>query len=181
MADDAGPRPLVQILADQGDRVAGYLYALGADPPQVEDVVQEVALAAAASAEQPESPLAWLLVVARRRFQDALRRAKVRRRTEQPITELVEAVELAMAEPDPGADAGDGAEVAALRACLERLAPRAREAIDLRYWKGLGPDAIAASMGWSEAAVRVALSKARKAIETCVRRALRGGEDGDAT
>lgn len=179
MAEEAGQPSLASLVAAHSDRIAGYLYAIGAEPAQVEEVVQEVALAAAASQDRPDEPLAWLLAVARRRFIDLLRRSRSRSRREQPIGALADAVVEAMAEPDAGLDAGGEAEVAALRRCLARLAPRARGLLDLRYWQGLGTEAIAMAIGWREPAVRVALSKARRAVEACVRRALAGGEAGD--
>ncbi len=173
MSDDGSSRPLSWSLLKHRERVSSYLFALGARQSEVEEVIQEVALAAATSGNSPDVPLAWLLTVARRRFIDLLRSSQLRRRREQPIDELSEAVAEALAETETELERGPEAEITALRACLARLAPRARELIELRYWHELESAEIARRMAWSEPAVRVALSKARRAIEECIRRALR--------
>lgn len=174
-ATDGTPRPepsaLEKSLVDHHARIFGYLVVLGADHAQAEEVIQEVAVsAAAARATVPDSALAWLLTTAQRRFVDLLRRTQVHRRHEQPVAELANAVEAALAETDDDEESSDSTfEITALRRCLGRLAPRAREIIELRYWQGLPSSDIAARIGWSDATVRVTLSKARRLLETCVR------------
>ena len=170
MDDDTPRTPLAQALVEHLDRLHGYLLVLGADKGQAEEVIQELALSVAdAGDEQPDNALAWLLVAARRRFVDLLRRGTVRRQRELPVDGLLLAVEEALAE-EPEEDAMDDTDVDALRRCLGRLAPRARELIDLRYWGNLPSADIAKRLGWGDAAVRVALSKARRALETCMNR-----------
>ena len=55
-----------------------------------------------------------------------------------------------------------------LLACLERLAPRAREIVRLRYHEEQEPQEIARQLRWSPAAVSVALSRARQLLRSCV-------------
>ena len=57
-----------------------------------------------------------------------------------------------------------------LAGCIGELAPRAHEAIQLRYMKALRPPEIARTMGWTTDAVHVVLSRARVALRECVSR-----------
>ena len=63
----------------------------------------------------------------------------------------------------------------ALRECLRKLAPRARELVMLRYHGELGSQEIATKLSWKEPAVRVALSKARVFLRDCVQGQLAKG------
>jgi RNA polymerase sigma-70 factor (ECF subfamily) len=61
----------------------------------------------------------------------------------------------------------------ALEQCLKRLAPRAREILELRYSdEHLPPPEIASRLSWTVGAVHVALSRARKFLQECTRRRL---------
>jgi RNA polymerase sigma-70 factor (ECF subfamily) len=167
------PSPLEQGLIEHRERIVGYLLVLGAGQAQAEEAIQELAVdLARARDERPDSVIAWLLTAARRTFIDLLRRNAVRHRRELPIGELTEAIEAALGESDDeDGGASDEAEVEALRRCLKRLAPRARRLVELRYWDGLPSAEIAERLAWSDASVRVALHKARRALEACVRHA----------
>jgi RNA polymerase sigma-70 factor (ECF subfamily) len=59
--------------------------------------------------------------------------------------------------------------VAILQSCLERLTPRVRELVRLRYHSGRMPEQIAPAVGWTANAVRVALTRARSALRDCMR------------
>ena len=61
-----------------------------------------------------------------------------------------------------------------LAACLEKLAPQARRAMALCYRDAHGPAEIAALMGWTAGAVKVALSRARAVVRECIERRLTG-------
>jgi RNA polymerase sigma factor (sigma-70 family) len=166
---------LSQALVTHLGRIQGHLLVLGADRTQAEEVIQELAVSAASAAGDGEvitEPLAWLLTAARRRFIDLLRRSTVRRQRELPVEGLSLAIEDALAEHPEEEDSMAELEVATLRRCLARLAPKARELINLRYWSNLSPLAIAERLEWGDASVRVALSKARRTLEECMRRAL---------
>lgn len=60
--------------------------------------------------------------------------------------------------------------VTALRRCLQELAPKARELINLRYHAGKLPEQIAGEVGWTANSVRVALTRARNALRECLQR-----------
>jgi RNA polymerase sigma-70 factor (ECF subfamily) len=55
-----------------------------------------------------------------------------------------------------------------LQKCLNRLAPRAREIVWLRYHNAKKPKEIALVMGWTSNAVNVALTRARTFLRECV-------------
>jgi RNA polymerase sigma-70 factor (ECF subfamily) len=59
-----------------------------------------------------------------------------------------------------------------LAICMEKLAPQARRAIELRYQQSHNPPEIARVMGWTTGAVKVALSRARVVLRECVERQL---------
>ncbi len=64
----------------------------------------------------------------------------------------------------------------ALRECLNRLAPKARELLQHRYHDEWDATKIAQQLGWNEPSVRVALSKARAFLKGCVQTQLTRGE-----
>ena len=56
----------------------------------------------------------------------------------------------------------------ALDRCLEKVAPRSRELLWRRYSRRQNSDEMAAGLGMTAAAVRVALTKARAFLRDCV-------------
>jgi RNA polymerase sigma-70 factor (ECF subfamily) len=62
--------------------------------------------------------------------------------------------------------------------CVERLPPRQRQIVQLRYRDRKPLAKLAAEIGWKSEAVKVALSKIRKALLECLRaKHLIGGVD----
>jgi len=55
-----------------------------------------------------------------------------------------------------------------LAKCMEELAPKAREAVELRYQQAHRPPEIATRLGWTVESVHVALSRARVFLRDCV-------------
>jgi RNA polymerase sigma-70 factor, ECF subfamily len=55
-----------------------------------------------------------------------------------------------------------------LSTCVGGLAPKARQAIELRYMQAHRPPEIARLMGWTVDAVHVALARARVFLRDCV-------------
>jgi len=60
----------------------------------------------------------------------------------------------------------------ALKGCLEKLPPRRRELLGLRYWRGLSIKELAVRRGQEESAVYTALSRVRKTLERCIRHSM---------
>jgi len=65
-----------------------------------------------------------------------------------------------------------GPRTEALKKCLGKLAPKAAELIRRRYHLGEMPEMIAERIGWTPSAVRVALTRARQSLRTCVDRTM---------
>ena len=70
----------------------------------------------------------------------------------------------------------DDERLAAIRHCVEQLAPRSREAMDLRYSQSLPPSEVAGRMQLGLQSVHVMLSRARAAVQQCAERVLRRGK-----
>jgi len=64
-----------------------------------------------------------------------------------------------------------------LRECLDKLTARVRTIIDLRYHGRQSLEEIATSLSWKSASIKVALSRARRALADCVDRKLRLEEE----
>ena len=80
---------------------------------------------------------------------------------------LSEAAIDALADEAPMGDL-TGVREEALSLCLEKLAPKSRELLWRRYSGRQDSDEMAAGLGMTSTAVRVALSKARAFLRDCV-------------
>ena len=66
-------------------------------------------------------------------------------------------------------------EISILKNCMLSLSPRAREVICARYHRQCMPEDIAKEIGWTPNAVRVALSRARTVLRTCLETRIASG------
>ncbi len=57
----------------------------------------------------------------------------------------------------------------ALEKCLSRVTGRSRQLLQLRYFEDLSPQEIGGKVGMTSGAVRIALSRIRSALVSCVR------------
>jgi len=146
----------------------GFVLGLVHDQNVADDLMQEAFLAITERATdyRPGTNFAaWGRAVARVRVFEHLReKRRLPAGWDPGVLDL-----LAESAPPPKSSE---ARTAALRECLGKLAPRARQVLDLRYVRGLLPAAIAAQVSWRPGAVNVALSRARGFLRECVRRAL---------
>ena len=113
--------------------------------------------------------------MARHRVADHYRRLASRRQHEIPFEEFADAVDLAFAE-DARTPEDHHQHLKLLRKCLEELTARVRTMIDLRYSGCQSIDEIAASLSWTPASIKVALSRARRTLADCLGRRLRREE-----
>ena len=154
---------VVSVLAARiGDRVA------------VEDLVQEVALAAfqkLADYDETRSFTAWVLGIAQHKAVDWLRRNGPRRlviRDEQALATLMQVgVELERELSD---------RELALHGCLEVLQGRAREVVRLHYVDERPVAEIAGVMNLSIANIKVMLYRVREALRACVEKRMSAAE-----
>jgi RNA polymerase sigma-70 factor, ECF subfamily len=140
-----------------------YLRFLGAERTDLDDLVQEVLLAAVRSFTPAEPSLPWLLVTARNALRQHLRR--LGRRREVADLDRLDAAWAAQMGDDAGQAKRD-----ALVECLQTLPERSRQAVLLRYHEGLSRESIAAQTGLRVEGVKSLLERVRTALGECIER-----------
>jgi RNA polymerase sigma-70 factor, ECF subfamily len=160
----------VQRLFVQHQQVVLY-YVLTIEPNlgNAQDIVQETFLTIshkAATYTLGTNFPAWACTVARyQALQFQRSRAKSEARLDDDVMEMLYGTE----DPKPEIL---GPRTEALKKCLGKLAPKAAELIRRRYHLGEMPEMIAERIGWTPSAVRVALTRARQSLRTCVDRTM---------
>jgi RNA polymerase sigma-70 factor (sigma-E family) len=130
-----------------------------------EDVVQDAFAGLTGNRTElrdPDKALAYLRQAVVNRSRSALRRRRTARGYNPPRS-------IETARPDERAVLAE--EHREILAALDRLAPRQREVLVLRYWSGLSEAEIATALGISRGAVKSTASRALDHLE-----ALMGGE-----
>jgi RNA polymerase sigma-70 factor (ECF subfamily) len=171
-APQIGPSPLAAELVRHRAPLLAFLCALTRDRDTAEELAQEVGVCVldlSARGVRPAAFAPWLRGIARHRAADWYRRRARDGAALARFERLADAVEQAFEETWIEAEEVE-AQVDALRGCVERLAPRARQLIDARYQDGQPNEEIARRFGWKAAAVKVALAKARRALLDCLGR-----------
>lgn len=167
--DDSTHRTLVQgLFVRHTPALRGFILALVRDFTVVDDVLQETFVhvtAKAAEFELGTNFQAWANAIARFKILEARRTA--RRQAHALSAEVIESL-CACAPDEPAADP----RLDLLRQCLEDLAPKAKQAIELRYAQAHKPAEIARRLGWTAESVYVALSRARGVLRDCLSRKL---------
>lgn len=152
----------------------GFLLGLLGDREAANDVFQELFLTVThrAAQFQPEGNfLTWARGIARNKVLEYYR--KCRRRPQLFDDELLEILAASAGQQD---DLWEQRR-AALTACIQQLAPRARQILEMRYAETpMPPPDIAQRLAWTVNAVHVALARARKFLQECTRRRLATGE-----
>ena len=145
----------------------GFVLGLLPDHARAEDVFQEVFLTVTHKAEdfRPDTNFAaWARAIARLKVLEQYERDRSAPRPLSP-----QAIEALVASAPDVEDFGAPLKKA-LGTCVEEVAPRAREILQLRYERGLPPPEIAARLSWTVDAVHVSLARARKFLRDCVQR-----------
>ncbi|MEI9897910.1 MAG: sigma-70 family RNA polymerase sigma factor [Chthoniobacter sp.] len=159
---------LVQMLFVQHTAaLRGFVHALMPDFARADDIVQETFLTVTRKAgdfEPGTNFLGWVCRIARFKVMEAGRKAQ-RSTTLSP--DIIES--LCACEPEP--EASDE-RLRHLSECLKKLAPQARQAVEMRYQQAHKPAEIARRLGWGAESVYVALSRARALLRECVARKL---------
>ena len=169
---------LVRVFVEQKDDLFAYMAALAGDPAVAEEAFQELGLCVmreAGRGTKPDNVSAWLRGTARNRVTDRFRAIARQRGHERQFEDIAAAVDLAFNEhvDEPAFDSSDATR---LRSCLDKLAPKARTMIDLRYQQNHDAARIAKDLGWTPNAVKVALSKTRRVLSDCLQRLRTGTE-----
>jgi RNA polymerase sigma-70 factor (ECF subfamily) len=146
--------------------VNAYVFAAVQRFQDAEDVVQQVALTAARRFEEYDGSrpfVAWVLWLAKAKIIDHYR---VRGRQKLVFSEaLLDQTAARLVE----GRAADHAGAAALETCLEKLPPKSRKLLDLRYVEDAPMDAIARAINSTTGSVRVMLFRIRDLLADCVK------------
>lgn len=143
-----------------------YLRLLGCDPALADDLTQEtflVVLVEPFDDYSPEASAAYLRTIARRKFAQHCERNRVR----YGDLDAAESVWEEIARDDSGE-----AQLAALDYCLEKLPPRMRKALELRYAGEASREQIAREIGLSEDGTKNLIQRAKEALRECIERRL---------
>jgi RNA polymerase sigma-70 factor (ECF subfamily) len=128
-----------------------------------DDVMQETFLTVSRKAstfEPGTNFVAWACAIARFKVLESFRQRK-------RANVLSEAAIIALTEDAPSAQSISETE-RALESCLEQLAPKARDLLWRSYSRRQSSAEMAEAAGMTSTAVRVALTKARKALRDCI-------------
>lgn len=146
-----------------------YLRVLGCSASQAEDLTQETFLAVLQKPFQEinrAATAAYLRQVSRNLFISAQRRAA--RAVAVAELDEIEAAWSRWAANDDGREL-----LAALQKCLETLASKARQALELRFREEQSRANIAAVLGMSEDGAKNLMQRAKQHLRTCIERSLR--------
>jgi len=171
----AGERPdhtvrVQQLFVRHQSNLKAFILSLQPNFSEAEDILQEVFLVItrkASSFQEGSNFMSWALAVARFKVLESLRDRKSDHAMSDEVLE-------ALSEECPEEEFCEERS-AAVRSCLEKLAPRLQEVMRLRYFAEHGPGEIARLLAWTPNSVNVALSKARKLMHGCVDRQLQKG------
>lgn len=166
---DSRQERAVALLLSHRAMLLGYVVSIVRDPDLAEDVFQNVAVVvldkAGAVARDEDFP-AWARRVARLESLTALRKRK-------RAPELLDHSVLEMLEGHWSAtETAPAPARKALRECVERLSPYARQLIQMRYVEDLSALAVAERLNRSPNTIYVALSRTYRHLAGCVQRRL---------
>jgi RNA polymerase sigma-70 factor, ECF subfamily len=148
--------PIADLFAEYHQSLVRMLYRRTGDRDRAEEIAQETF--ARAVAAPPRNPRPWLFAVALNLVREEGRRnVRQDRRLVLYKAEQPESFEA----PDETMDRGD--RIAMVRAALDRLSDRDREALLLKA-EGFNYEDIAATLGLARGAVGTTLSRARRKL-----------------
>ncbi len=158
----------VKELLEQRRLVFGFIHALTRDADASEEIFQDVSvtiLQEGARGTCVDRFLPWALGIARHRVSDYYRK----RGRSQPVPEVLAETVVEAFEQNAEAREDGARRVRGLLDCVDELPPRQRQILELRYRDRRPVAKVAAGVGWKPEAVKVALSKIRKALLNCLR------------
>ncbi|MES1245004.1 MAG: sigma-70 family RNA polymerase sigma factor [Acidobacteriota bacterium] len=150
----------------------GLLVRILGDRAEAEEVLQEVFLQVWTQADRYDaersSPRGWLLMLARSRALDRLRRREARRRREEESVE--EETRLDRIEPDGTGRLEAAERKSRVSSALGVLSPEQRHCIELAFFEGLTHTQIAerlkAPLGTIKSRILLGMNKLRQALST---------------
>jgi RNA polymerase sigma-70 factor (ECF subfamily) len=159
-----------QLFVQHQQQLRAFVMGLAPDFATADDAIQETFLEVSRKAAEfamGSNFQAWVRSIAKFKVLSATRDRQ--RAAARLAADVIEA--LAASAPDDLDAARHESQVQQLRACLDRLAPAARELVRLRYFGEHLPEAIAQLRAQSVNAINVTLARARAALRDCMDRA----------
>lgn len=161
--------------------VRAFLGRFVRDRDMAENLAQETFLAAyrTLGTYRGEAPLRkWLLGIARHQAlmylrEEGRRRADLQSLEGTLVQTLAQRLERQGAEPR-----GEEERIAALRRCIESLAPASQEMVREFYFRGENAAGIARATGKKEGAIWMSLMRIRQALRQCIKTRLGGAGAG---
>ncbi len=147
-------------------RIRGFILSLLPNMSRADDVMQETFLTISAKAEDYEREtnfVAWACTIARYKVLEECNRNQKTSLMLSP--DVIEAVCVSHSPMTPDEEES---RLAALKECMDALAPHTRRAVELRYSRAHSAAEIAKLLGWSTDSVYVVLSRARTALQKCI-------------
>jgi RNA polymerase sigma-70 factor (ECF subfamily) len=166
------------LLANRG-MLIGYINAITGDPTLTEDVFQEVSIVVlekCAQLQDVEGFKPWSRTIAR--FQSL---KAVNRRSAGPIAlgdDLLDLIDRQWQTVDKNDDHAEA--LTALRQCLTRISPRAKQLVRMRYHENLPGARIAEILGQPINTVYVTISRIHRSLAECVRQRIMRADIGHA-
>lgn len=162
---DAATERFVQQLAENQNRLYGYIYSLLGNHARAADVVQETNLVMwrKVAEFQTDKPfLPWAFAIARFQVLAHLRDKKRDRCLLD--NHLVETLSRDLEQQSEQLESLR----AALRVCLKRLPQEQRNLVELRYFNRQSIKSVASEIGKTPGAVKVAMLRVRRTLGSCI-------------
>ncbi|MEO1526184.1 MAG: sigma-70 family RNA polymerase sigma factor [Planctomycetota bacterium] len=171
MKDSGNTESFVRQLTENQPRLYGYVYSLIGDHNKASDVLLETNLTLWRKLDQFEHDkpfLPWAFSIARFQVMASIRDQGRDRMLLDP-----ELVDLLSGEVERGAERLENVRLS-LRECLQSLAPKNRQLIEHRYFRGLPIGKIAETAERSVSAIKTSIMRIRRELAKCVERKLEG-------
>lgn len=162
--DRSARRRLTDLFHALESPLLAFAYQMVKNEQTAQDIVQEAFIRLQARFDEVEQPKAWLYTAIRRLAIDHLRK---HRKVVPFARDASGERELDPADPAPGPDeaADDHERAGLLRICIERLQPRERALVRLKFVDNLSYKEIAARMGMTAGNVGYSLHHALRSLE----------------
>jgi len=173
MSNDASRFDFNSLLRRTQAQLRGYIAGMGIAPHEVDDVAQDVYFELYRNFHKmPEevAPERWLKGIARNLCKNHIRRISRRGRLHrEALLDILERTEATMKRSFSEAEVGY-----ALDECCEKLPPKSRRMLAMRYEDDMRSPAIATALDSTSEAIRSALYRVRTILRDCILQNLAG-------
>lgn len=168
MAENNIVEELLREYYAQQRMITGYIYSATRDYHATQDIFQEVAIAVTRKADtfdRSRPPLPWFFGIAR--FQVL---SWMRANGKKPTHVSFDVLDECFGEMDPAftRTTEESMRERALKTCIEKLPPKQRSIIDLRYRQMLSCDHIAESVSQSIQSIYSIVKRLKRSLRDCV-------------